>query len=421
MKSYIGEKGAKFILSLIKPLEKKLSRIEEEANKTVVDSSLSSTSRNPVQNRAVYEKIKNLTTTKNVGVQVNIDFNDVVAPGLFQYAFYCDVEDRHAPELNTTFYVLNICRDENNMEQIALAEGKNKLYYRTRTNGTWSGWANLLTSDHIANNFVTTDPTMIASAPLAKQLKGLIDAINSRLITTGATFCKDLNLLLTDGVELVNYDTNTLNRPSNYGVCLSVSHYMENIPTNQWSNQLAFSTIASVYYRYKIGTGSWSTWIKLSTAAELQNVSNAFTKMDIGNEYKNITLKTAGWYRIASYTSTSINTAMGSGGGITELSIKRGYSHNNNEVHKIRLLQVFQKSKLTLIDSMYNQKIITKVRHIVGGTESYLEIYYSASDSNDIAICMENGKSTYASWELMTPVKVEESPSNYTIYSTLDL
>lgn len=167
---------------------KKLAGIDEEANKTVVDSGLSSTSKNPVQNKVIYEKIKNLTTTKNAGVQVNIDFNDVVAPGLFQYAFYCTTEERHAPELNTTFYVYNICRDENDMEQFAVAEGKNKLYYRTRSTGTWGEWAEILTSEHIANNFVTTDQTMIAAAPLVKQLyeenqslKEQISALNTNV------------------------------------------------------------------------------------------------------------------------------------------------------------------------------------------------------------------------------------------------
>ena len=77
---------------------------------------------------------------------------------------------------------------------------------------------------------------------------------------TGFTFSKDLNTELSDGIKIVSYNSDTSNRPTEYGVCLNISHYTENV-YNQWSNQLAFSTVGTIYYRYKIGTDiKWSDW-----------------------------------------------------------------------------------------------------------------------------------------------------------------
>lgn len=116
------------------------------------------------------DTIKNLTTIKNVSVQTNINFNDITIPGLFQYAIQCTTEERNAPELNTVFYIYNICRDSSNMEQFAFAENKNKLFYRIRNDTKWGAWVQIITSEHISKNFTTEDWSQIAAAPLVKQL-----------------------------------------------------------------------------------------------------------------------------------------------------------------------------------------------------------------------------------------------------------
>ena len=168
----------------------KLDSVAAGANKTVVDNALNSTSTNAVQNSTVYNAIKNLTTIKNVSVQTNINFNDITIPGLFQYAIQCTTEERNAPELNTVFYIYNICRDSFNMEQFAIAESKNKLYYRTKNQGVWGVWTEALTNEHISKNFITEDWSQIAAAPLVKQLyeenqnlKARIDKIQNQLST----------------------------------------------------------------------------------------------------------------------------------------------------------------------------------------------------------------------------------------------
>ena len=173
---------------LTKEDKTKLDGIAADANKTVVDNALNSTSTNPVQNSTVYNAIKNLTTIKNMSVQLNIDFNDITNPGLFQYAIQCNVSERNAPLLNTIFYVYNICRNTFNMEQFAFAENENKLFYRIRNDTKWGAWAQIITSDHVAKNFTTEDWSQIAAAPLVKQLyeenqnlKARIDKIQNQL------------------------------------------------------------------------------------------------------------------------------------------------------------------------------------------------------------------------------------------------
>lgn len=133
------------------------------------------------------DTIKNLTTIKNVSVQTNINFNDITIPGLFQYAIQCTTEERNAPELNTIFYIYNICRDSSNMEQFAIAEGKNKLYYRTKKQGTWGVWAEVLTNEHISQNFTTEDWGQIAAAPLVKQLYEENQSLKQQLNNTNTT------------------------------------------------------------------------------------------------------------------------------------------------------------------------------------------------------------------------------------------
>ncbi len=159
----------------------KLDSIVADANKTVVDDALNSASTNPVQNSVVYNAIKNLTTIKNVSVQTNINFNDITIPGLFQYAIQCTTEERNAPELNTVFYIYNICRDSSNMEQFAFAENKNKLFYRIRNDTKWGAWVQIITSEHISKNFTTEDWSQIAAAPLVKQLYEKIQDLESKI------------------------------------------------------------------------------------------------------------------------------------------------------------------------------------------------------------------------------------------------
>ena len=57
----------------------KLAGIAEGANKTVVDSTLSSTSTNPVQNKAIYNKLEELTDMTPVSEQIATALNNATA------------------------------------------------------------------------------------------------------------------------------------------------------------------------------------------------------------------------------------------------------------------------------------------------------------------------------------------------------
>lgn len=58
----------------------KLANIEDGANKTVVDGALSDTSENPVQNKAVYTKLEELTGMEKVSDQIAVAIEKIVHP-----------------------------------------------------------------------------------------------------------------------------------------------------------------------------------------------------------------------------------------------------------------------------------------------------------------------------------------------------
>lgn len=122
------------------------------------------------QGKNLLEKINDLTTTQDGSVQTNINWNTIKIPGLFRYLVRADDTSMNAPELNTPFYIVVIKKNDKDLEQWAYSAVSNARYTRVCASGTWGEWANIITSEHISNNFVTENWKMIAAAPLVKQL-----------------------------------------------------------------------------------------------------------------------------------------------------------------------------------------------------------------------------------------------------------
>ena len=162
-----------------------------------VDSSLSSTSVNPVQNKvinsALNDKVSNndnrLSDNRNpLSNKLNptstnpVDLNNVRGTG-FYYALG-NVNIQYVSNLpsdwgNISFYLtVEETHDANYCKQTITSYNGGKMFVRGRVGGTWSVWKSYLSSDNIVDNLTSTSSTSVLSARQGKVLSDLIgDAI----------------------------------------------------------------------------------------------------------------------------------------------------------------------------------------------------------------------------------------------------
>lgn len=162
----------------------KLDGVATGANKTTVDASLSSTSTNPVQNKAVYSalagkaasshthtiaQVTNLQSTLDGKAASSHTHNYAASPsagGAATYAYLPRVSQdantlpgstrgvwqeyssgaANLPSLHYYHVFTGQGSDANYNTQLALGMTTNAVYYRNRTAGTWGGWTKVYTS-----------------------------------------------------------------------------------------------------------------------------------------------------------------------------------------------------------------------------------------------------------------------------------
>lgn len=126
----------------------------------VVDSALSSSSTNPVQNKAIAAELTNYAKTTFVS---SGDFNDIVTPGFYTMKYAI----ANNPVSSEKYYGLVVLKSDsgNYVEQIAFKESSNKLYVRHLSGSTWSDWKKVLTEENISqSNAVTATGTYALDA-----------------------------------------------------------------------------------------------------------------------------------------------------------------------------------------------------------------------------------------------------------------
>lgn len=96
-------------------------------------------------------------------------------------------------------------------------------------------------------------------------------------------------------------------------------------------------------------------------------------------------MDTAGWYTILEYTGTEGNVR-GTGALIADIKIGRSYTYSNNEVHEITLMCAYDRIFFCNEKSYSNYKGITQIRYVRSGTLAKVQIWYSLSQTNGVAI-----------------------------------
>lgn len=141
--------------------------------------------------------------------------------------------------------------------------------------------------------------------------------------------------------------------------------------------------------------------------------------LDVTNRRCYATLSQEGWYRVMTFSdpNQTESTACGAPSRFISFYITRGYSSNNNEVHKIDYLNPYCNYKFANETSVSNQMIIDKIRSTKSGGNMHIDIHYSASTSNAVSVefdvhTMQTLQSLYTA-VIFTPVAV--SPNGETV------
>lgn len=202
-------------------LKTKLDGIEVGANKTTVDETLSATSTNPVQNKAVNTAISTLNdnmskylkdSTDVSNKTISTDLNDAEM-GL--YRFNSSVSNN--PFNATAGYVETIVRNATTKTQIAYSDVTG-LAKRVMKNGTWGEWIqyalksdleNKITTANINSTYVSSIERSgirrsgnVVNLDFAFVMKN-VDIPSQSIILTG------LPLPYDSGIRIIGMDTNT--------------------------------------------------------------------------------------------------------------------------------------------------------------------------------------------------------------------
>ena len=182
----------------------------------------------------------------------------------------------------------------------------------------------------------------------------------------------------------------------------------------------------------------------MSIASALQDMSNKMTDALFGitpgnigaasSEYLNenyvagftlsnkIPCNTAGWVRIAKLSATAETSATHSAYTSCTVIIKRSWMNSSPDYHAVRLLVGGGDAKFVSI-AHKNTNAVTKMRYTYdeAGGAAYIEIYYALNGINHIRYFIDGGAGIDGNvWDITQPAASEESPSGVKVLASLD-
>ena len=134
--------------------KKKLDGIADGANKTTVDSALSSSSTNPVQNKAINSALEAKAVKKTLSTE---DLNNVTTPGVYNAGGGNSCINKPSGVDHFGLYVVQRASGSY-YTQILIGNDK-KQYRRHCESGTWSSW----TEDKLTDNNTTYSPASLGN------------------------------------------------------------------------------------------------------------------------------------------------------------------------------------------------------------------------------------------------------------------
>ena len=127
-----------------------------------------------------------------------------------------------------------------------------------------------------------------------------------------------------------------------------------------------------------------------------------------------------GWHRIAKIGCSRSYTFP------CEITLKRTFSNNNNECHKMMLINTHNDAVLKPIYDKSGAKLFNKIRCVRygegNGNAHYIDVYYNGTASNTTSITInDNVNSLNSHWELIEKQIVPETATGETVIAELEL
>lgn len=175
--------------------KKKIDSISEGANKTIVDSSLSDSSTNPIQNKIIYSALAGKANT-NHGTHVPsvcnsvTDWNNATTNG-----WYMGCGIANAPITGNVWFMGNVIAHNSNyviqeVYQFTESTSANVIskYMRAKVNGTWGAWVEVTVGKQVPTDakFTDTNTTYSNATTTASGLMSSSDKTKLDGIATGA-------------------------------------------------------------------------------------------------------------------------------------------------------------------------------------------------------------------------------------------
>ena len=167
--------------------------------------------------------------------------------------------------------------------------------------------------------------------------------------------------------------------------------------------------------------GNWSAWKQAYTEI------NPPTPADIGaagageltGSWRAYNFSSAGWHRIAKIACSRSYAFP------CEITLKRTFANNNNECHKVMLINTHEDAVLKSIYDKSGAKLFNKIRCVRygegNGSAHYIDVYYNGAESNPSSITInDNVNSLNLHWELIEKQIVPETATGETVLAELE-
>ena len=178
----------------------KLDGVEEGANKIVVDSSMSESSVNPVQNKIIYQELANKAPSSHVhsrlvptSIPANADLNDYTTQG----SFFCSPNTVSQTVTNTPYeqsFHLEVYKTvDGGVCQVAYSfhNANVHTWKRNGYNGNWSQWYEIIDTSKVDSSLssTSTNPVQNKAINTALNSKANSNHIHNDYTTTTTVAC----------------------------------------------------------------------------------------------------------------------------------------------------------------------------------------------------------------------------------------
>lgn len=266
----------------------KLDGIATGANKTVVDSSLSTTSTNPVQNKIINQELANKAPSSHVhsrlvptSIPEGADLNDYTTQG----SFYCPMNVTAATVSNTPSnqaFHLEVYKATNDSGkgvcQVAYSYRQDNvhIWWRNGYGGNWSEWYEVANKEDIAS---------------LNNNKSNINHTHNSLSPTILGANVDFNDYKTEGTYIISWDSvqSATNAPNKTGGRLEVISVQNGVKQIYHNYESSESGLKIWWRNYYPTTNTWFDWQQVVSTKNVsyRQVDNAWDGLPIFCSIKN--------------------------------------------------------------------------------------------------------------------------------------